>query len=54
MNIKGMYEEGKFKEIIDHYADSVDSLDEETKRYVLSSIDIVGQASRDFFDLQDK
>lgn len=54
MNVREMYEEGKFKEIIDHYADSVDSLDEETKRYVLSSIDIVGQASRDFFDLQDK
>lgn len=54
MDVREMYEEGKFKEIIDHYADSVDSVDEETKRYVLSSIDIVGQASRDFFDLQDK
>ena len=25
MNVREMYEEGKFKEIIDHYADSVDS-----------------------------
>ena len=54
MDIKGMYEAGRYKELIERYADSVDSLDEETKRYVLSSIDIVGQASREFFDLQDK
>ena len=54
MDIKGMYEEGRYKELIERYADNVDSLDEETKRYVLSSIDIVGQASREFFDLQDK
>lgn len=54
MDIKGMYEEGKYKEIIERYADNVDSLDEETKRYVLSSMDIVGQATKDFFNLQDK
>lgn len=54
MDIKVMYEEGKYKEIIERYADNVDSLDEETKRYVLSSMDIVGQATKDFFNLQDK
>lgn len=54
MDIKGMYEEGRYKELIERYADNVDSLDEETKRYVLSSIDIIGQATKEFFDLQDK
>lgn len=54
MDIKEMYEEGRYKELIERYADNVDSLDGETKRYVLSSIDIVGQATKEFFDLQDK
>lgn len=54
MDIKELYETGRYKELIERYADSVDSLDEETKRYVLSSIDIVGQATKEFFGLQDK
>lgn len=34
MNVREMYEEGKFKEIIDHYADSVDSLDEGKRQII--------------------
>lgn len=40
MNIKKMYKMGRYREIVERYDESIDPVDEETKRYVLSSIDI--------------
>lgn len=40
MNIKKMYKMGRYKEIVERYDESIDPVDAETKRYVLSSIDI--------------
>lgn len=54
MNIKKMYKMGRYKEIVERYDESIDPVDEETKRYVLSSIDIVDQAIDEIDDLQNK
>lgn len=54
MNIKKMYRMGRYKEIVESYDESIDPVDEETKRYVLSSIDIVDQAIDEIDDLQNK
>lgn len=54
MNVREMFGEGRFKEIVERYAYSVDSLDEESRRYVLYSIDIVSNATKEFGGLQEK
>lgn len=54
MNIKKMYKMGRYKEIVERYDESIDPVDAETKRYVLSSIDIVDQAINEIDDLQNK
>ena len=54
MNIREMFGEGRFKEIIERYAYIVDSLDEESRRYVWYSIDIVSNATKEFDALQEK
>lgn len=54
MNVRDMFREGRFKEIVGHYAYSVDSLDEESRRYVWYSIDIVNNATKEFGNLQEK
>ena len=54
MNVREMFGEGRFKEIIERYAYIVDSLDEESRRYVWYSIDIVSNATKEFDALQEK
>lgn len=54
MNVREMFGEGRFKEIVERYAYSVDSLDEESRRYVWYSIDIVSNATKEFGGLQEK
>ena len=54
MNVKKMYKIGRYREIVERYDESIDPVDEETKRYVLSSIDIVDQAIDEIDDLQNK
>lgn len=54
MDVREMFGEGRFKEIIERYAYIVDSLDEESRRYVWYSIDIVSNATKEFDALQEK